>query len=815
MEKISAYRNSIFQPVIVLGLLLGFGLGSVSAQDGFCMVNGTTTGGAGGTVVTVSNGTDFVTEINKNGPRIIQVQGVLSIGRCFTKSDKTIIGLGTNATLLGNMNISDTENVIVQNLRITAPAHDGLTIWNSNHVWVDHCTFYDTGDGLCDMNRGSQYVTISWCKFHYVNQQEHRFTMIADGYNSSTLTLGWYTLHHNWWSTGCDQRMASSSYGRLHYYNNYFNCPGNYYASLARADTQILSENNYYLNVRNPLYSNDTSDPTILIESVGNLYPGCFDKISSGTDSVFAPSYSYTLDAAADVPSIVMIGAGAPGPDTVPIPPKIWDGGGTDNNLASANNWSLNESPKVDDILVFSGSSRLTPNNNLSSGTEFSGLVFSNNAGAFVLGGNAFNLGGTITADSDAEQTINANMDFSYGQDHYTPNRTINVNSSTGSLVINSVISGVSNKYFDSYFVIKQGPGKLTLNGENTFEAALQLNDGMIQFNTINSLGRSDVININGGGLLWAPDNTADISGTPVTFQSGGATLDSGANNIIFASPIGSGGSGGLTKSGSGSITLNGNNIYSGNTLVSEGTLALGLAGTISGTPQIVLTNNAVLDVSGRSDSTLTLGNGQSLAGNGSVQGSVTIGSGAAVLPGLSVGALVVNDALTVQSGGTVSMELDTSLPGGNDSFSGMDSVSYGGSLVVSNLGPALEDGDTFMLFDSGSYGGAFDTIVLPALSGDLVWTNTLAVDGTLAVVLPAPPVNTTPTNLVFSLNGTGTNRLLSFYWPESHIGWTLEAQTNSLGNLWFPVPGSSLTNEISIPFYPDAERAYFRMRYP
>src|SRR5262245_39356951 len=240
-------------------LLAAFGF-AARAQDGFCMINGTTTGGAGGPTVTVTNGTDFNTQINIAGPRIIQVQGPISIGRIFTTSNKSIIGLGTNATLLGNLNISGVSNVIVQNLRISNPGGDGLTIRESgalpgsHHVWVDHCTFYDCGDGGCDMNNGAQYNTVSWCKFIYPTQLQHRFTMIADGQNLGAVTnFGWYTLHHNWWSTRSDQRMPASSYGRIHMYNNYFNCTNNSYSSNARNETEINLENNYYGGVNDPV----------------------------------------------------------------------------------------------------------------------------------------------------------------------------------------------------------------------------------------------------------------------------------------------------------------------------------------------------------------------------------------------------------------------------------------------------------------------------------------------------------------------------------------------------------------------------------
>ena len=181
-------KSVISSPKILFALLaMALCFDRVHGQDGFCMVNGTTTGGAGGPTVTVTNGTDFNTQINIAGPRIIQVQGPITIGRINTTANKTIIGLGTNAMLFGNLNISystGATNVIVRNLRVSNPGGDGITIWNTHHVWVDHCTFIDCGDGSCDMSRGSQYVTVSWCKFIYPTQLEHRFTMIADGYDN-------------------------------------------------------------------------------------------------------------------------------------------------------------------------------------------------------------------------------------------------------------------------------------------------------------------------------------------------------------------------------------------------------------------------------------------------------------------------------------------------------------------------------------------------------------------------------------------------------------------------------------------------------
>lgn len=786
-----------------------------NGPSGFCMENGTTTGGEGGPVVTVDNGTDFISQIGMAGPRIIQVRGVISIGQASVAANKTIVGLGTDATLLGRLRVdSGTTNVIVQNLRVSHPGDDGITIRDSgtSHVWIDHVTFFDCGDGACDISAGADYVTVSWCKFIYPTQEEHQFTMIADGPKDGGPLTAHITLHNNWWSSGSNQRMAATSDALVHYYNNYFDCIGNSYCSNARDDAQLLIENSYYSGVKNPVELSSGSSGKI--STSGNLYRGCLGTIHPGTDNVFTPPYAYTLDAVVDVPALVQSGAGASGPDTVVIPPKVWDGGGANNNLSTSGNWALGETPRAYDVMTFSGSTRLSPYNNFAGGTEFQLVTFSDDAGPFTLDGNTLNLGIGIQNDSADSQNINLDLDFAYASDHFAMNREFNVSDINGSLIINGDISGAAPDYNKSYTVVKTGPGLLTLNGANSFYGTFKFEDGLVRFSSAANLGTSNLV-FDGGGLQWTDGNVTDVSGTPVEILSGGAIFDVGVNEVDFASPVGVGGIGGLTKAGAGTLTLHGSNAYSGETFISAGTLALGASGGIPNSPQIILTNNAVLDVTGRSNGTLSLGSGQSLVGNGNVLGSVTVSSGAEASPGFSVGTLIVGDVLTFQPGSTTTMELDTSLTASNDLFSGMSFVTYGGSLAVSNLGPALEDGDAFKLFDATGYSGSFNSISLPLLDGDLVWTNTLATDGTIAVVSSAPPVNITPTNIVFSVSGTGTNQMLMFSWPVDHTGWVLDAQTNGLSTNWFPIPGSHLTNEITIPLFPDADSAFFRMRYP
>src|SRR5688572_13615160 len=98
------------------------------------------TGGEGGSIVTATTAAQFNSYINQTAPLVIQVQGTIDLrpldganGRVFTTGNKTIRGVGTNPTVIGNLNITNgVSNVIVENLNWTNPqvGADGLTVWN-------------------------------------------------------------------------------------------------------------------------------------------------------------------------------------------------------------------------------------------------------------------------------------------------------------------------------------------------------------------------------------------------------------------------------------------------------------------------------------------------------------------------------------------------------------------------------------------------------------------------------------------------------------------------------------------------------------
>lgn len=93
------------------------------AADGFASLNGGTTGGAGGTVVTVTTQADLAKYANTAGKYIIKVPGRIAISPKGTEikvaSDKTIIGTTTSSEIFeGGFMLPGSKNVIFRNLKI-------------------------------------------------------------------------------------------------------------------------------------------------------------------------------------------------------------------------------------------------------------------------------------------------------------------------------------------------------------------------------------------------------------------------------------------------------------------------------------------------------------------------------------------------------------------------------------------------------------------------------------------------------------------------------------------------------------------------
>ena len=246
------------------------------------------------------------------------------------------------------------------------------------------------------------------------------------------------------------------------------------------------------------------------------------------------------------------------------------------------------------------------------------------------------------------------------------------------------------------------------------------------------------------------------------------------------------GGSGAVTKQAAGRLTLTGTHTYTGSTTIGAGTLLVN--GALGNTPVTVT--------------------GGTLGGNGIIRGALTVQPAGRLSPGTTIGTLSISNSVNLF--GSTIMDLNP-VTGAHDRVSGMTTITYGGTLVLSNLaGAAMTASNTFKLFSATSYRGAF-TSFLPAIPGPgLAWnTNSLTTDGTLRVVAISP----------VEISNVALGNQLFLSWLEDHTGWRLQSQTNllsvGLGTNWVDVPGSRTTNQMTFPIDWNVGGGFFRLVFP
>jgi len=287
--------------------------------DGFASVNALgrngTTGGIAGPTVTVTNGADLARYAGANTPYTIMVSGRITIDDMVTVvADKSIIGVGSTAEITGGgLQMGSTtrpgNNVIVRNIRFSDAEDDSISVTNNaHHVWIDHNEFLPGADGSLDIKRKSTYVTVSWN--HFLGTDKSMLLGHSDSY---TADIGYLKVsyHHNFFD-GANQRHPRARFGDpVHVYNNYYRNIG-LYGIASTQNAGVLAEGNYFENVPFPCHSVSgyaDSDPGRLVQRA-NVFVN--SGVCEAGGAVAEPStyYSYRLDAASSVPSLVVVGAG-------------------------------------------------------------------------------------------------------------------------------------------------------------------------------------------------------------------------------------------------------------------------------------------------------------------------------------------------------------------------------------------------------------------------------------------------------------------------------------------------------------------------
>ncbi|MGC9538709.1 pectinesterase family protein [Streptomyces sp. UG1] len=321
----------------VMGLVAALGLGAIGEAQGaapvspttttaapwsdrahgFASLAGGTTGGAGGKVVTVTDQASLARYAAAEEPYIIRVAGSIEVAPfgsdIVVGSDKTIVGVGDTGEIVhGELHLNPgTSNVIIRNLTIRdsyvegdwdgkTTDFDAIQMDTVDHVWIDHNRFTHMGDGLLDIRKDSQYITVSHNQFTNHNKA------FGIGWTSNALTQ--ITVDHNWFKGTKQRNPSADNCAYAHLYNNYFtdqvrdDDPVWTYGSWARGRTKMVLENSYYDGVRHPYQADATAE---LVER-GSILKNTSGRHDEWGDA-FDPRefYRYRLDPAAAVPALV------------------------------------------------------------------------------------------------------------------------------------------------------------------------------------------------------------------------------------------------------------------------------------------------------------------------------------------------------------------------------------------------------------------------------------------------------------------------------------------------------------------------------
>ncbi len=234
-----------------------------------------------------------------------------------------------------------------------------------------------------------------------------------------------------------------------------------------------------------------------------------------------------------------------------------------------------------------------------------------------VASGAALQMQGGITTSAATPLTLNGTglggkgaLENVSGANTYTGLVTLagntTIGSDAGTLTLSNVgtitgsgfgltLTGAGNGVVDSIIgtgagtVSKTGAGTWTLNGVNTYTGATTIGAGTLALGAANSIATSSGVGLTASGA------TLDISAANQTLQSltgvSGSIVNLGTRTLTlnpatsdsFAGNIQ--GTGGLTKTGAGTLVLSGTNNYSGTTTFNGGIVSVGSATNIGSGP--------------------------------------------------------------------------------------------------------------------------------------------------------------------------------------------------------------------------------------
>lgn len=356
----------------------------------------------------------------------------------------------------------------------------------------------------------------------------------------------------------------------------------------------------------------------------------------------------------------------------------------------------------------------------------------------------------TINAGVDAND--NTNYELSTGLSWYAganstraAHGTFTVDAGSAFTVTSELDETTATPNWDGSKLTKQGDGTLILSNTGNDYGDTEIDGGILAAKDAASLGTGDVTitesatlalsqgtldnNVTGGGKIVKTGNDELIVTGDNTY-SGGTTITGGTLTADHADSLGTGdidnsgvlqvgegelentlsGSGALVKTGTGELTLSGDNTYSGGTTIDDGVLIAANVNALGGGD---VDNAGTLKLDAEGEFNLA---------------NVTTQSGATTE--LAKGTTLNVDSLTQQADSTLNIDLSKA---NGESAITADSVTLGGTLNVTGIGSVTDswtpEAYTYTLIDSDSaITSDFDNLTVAGMNREDV--DFLTIDG-------------------------------------------------------------------------------------
>lgn len=390
----------------------------------------------------------------------------------------------------------------------------------------------------------------------------------------------------------------------------------------------------------------------------------------------------------------------------------IWEGD-TSSTFSTGSNWTGGNAPANDlitDIASFQ-TGTIINNPNLTASRSINGLEFVSGTAAWTFTGSGgtriLTIGsGGITSNDDSTQTFNnASLGIALGAN------TAFTSDSTGALSFGSTLASFALSTFTLTLggsstnaanaiaepisgtggITKTGTGTWLLSGANTFTGKTIINDGVLAITAETGLGANpgssvtDQLTLDGGTLRTQTNAvTINDANREISIGSGGGTFDT-VTNLTIANTNVMSGSGTVTKTGAGTLSISAVNTHTGDFVVSAGILATSGGSSIDNSALVTVNSGATWQVAASE----TVGN-ISGAGNITFTANRTLTFGDAsdrtfsgvISDGTSTG------VLTKQGTGTVVLS-------GTNTYDGATNINAGALNIRNNAGLGNTTGDT------------------------------------------------------------------------------------------------------------------------